>query len=260
MILDELANSARKRVEEQKKRFSLEEMKELAKTNDTNIPFAFEKALRKDGLAFICEVKKASPSKSIIAQDFPYLEIAQEYEQAGADCISVLTEPTKFLGRDEYLTEISKQVKVPLLRKDFTVDKYMIYQAKALGASAILLICALLDTDTLKHYIKICDRLGLSALVETHDETEIASAVKAGARIIGVNNRNLKDFTVDIQNCIRLKKYIPKDVISIGESGIQTYEDIVKIRDAGIDAVLIGETLMRAKNKKKGLERLKGVL
>ncbi|WP_312059781.1 indole-3-glycerol phosphate synthase TrpC [Anaerotignum sp.] len=260
MILDELANSARKRVEEQKKRFTLEEMKELAKTNDTNIPFAFEKALRKDGLAFICEVKKASPSKSIIAQDFPYLKIAKEYEQAGADCISILTEPTKFLGRDEYLTEISKQVKVPLLRKDFTVDEYMIYQAKALGASAILLICALLDTDTLKHYIKICDRLGLSALVETHDETEIASAVKAGARIIGVNNRNLKDFTVDIQNCIRLKKYIPKDVISIGESGIQTSEDIVKIRDAGIDAVLIGETLMRAKNKKKGLERLKGVL
>lgn len=260
MILDELANSARKRVEEQKKRFSLEEMKELAKTNDTNISFAFEKALGKDGLAFICEVKKASPSKSIIAQDFPYLEIAQEYEQAGADCISVLTEPTKFLGRDEYLTEISKQVKVPLLRKDFTVDEYMIYQAKALGASAILLICALLDTDTLKHYIKICDRLGLSPLVETHDETEIASAVKAGARIIGVNNRNLKDFTVDIQNCIRLKKYIPKDVISIGESGIQTSEDIVKIRDAGIDAVLIGESLMRAKNKKKGLERLKGVL
>lgn len=260
MILDELANSTRKRVEEQKKRFSLEEMKELAKTNDTNIPFAFEKALRKDGLAFICEVKKASPSKSIITQDFPYLKIAKEYEQAGAECISVLTEPTKFLGRDEYLKEISKQVKVPLLRKDFTVDEYMIYQAKALGASAILLICALLDTDTLKHYIKVCDRLGLSALVETHDETEIASAVKAGARIIGVNNRNLKDFTVDIQNCIRLKKYIPKDVISIGESGIQTSEEIVKIRDAGIDAVLIGESLMRAKNKKKGLERLKGVL
>lgn len=260
MILDELANSARKRIEEQKKRFSLEEIKELAESNRENIPFAFEKALGKDGLAFICEVKKASPSKSIITQDFPYLEIAHEYEQAGADCISVLTEPTKFLGRDEYLTEISKQVKVPLLRKDFTVDEYMIYQAKALGASAILLICALLDTDTLKHYIKICDRLGLSALVETHDETEIASAVKAGARIIGVNNRNLKDFTVDIQNCIRLKKYIPKDVISIGESGIQTSEDIIKIRDAGIDAVLIGETLMRAKNKKKGLERLKGVL
>lgn len=260
MILDELANSARKRVEEQKKRLSLEEMKELAESNRTNFSFAFEKALQKEGLAFICEVKKASPSKSIIAQDFPYVEIAKEYEQAGADCISILTEPTKFLGRDEYLTEISKQVKVPLLRKDFTVDEYMIYQAKALGASAVLLICALLETDILKQYIKVCDSLGLSALVEAHDETEIASAVMAGARIIGVNNRNLKDFTVDIQNCIRLKKYIPKDVISIGESGIHTAEDIVKIREAGLDAVLIGETLMRAKNKKKGLEALKGEL
>lgn len=260
MILDELANSARKRIAEQKKRFSLEEMKELAKSNNINTPFAFEKALQKESLAFICEVKKASPSKSIITQDFPYLEIAKEYEQGGADCISVLTEPTKFLGRDEYLAEISKQVKSPLLRKDFTVDAYMIYQAKALGASAVLLICALLETDTLKQYIKVCDNLGLSALVEAHDETEIASAVKAGARIIGVNNRNLKDFTVDIQNCVRLKRYIPKDVITIGESGIKTATDIAKIRDAGLDAVLIGETLMRANDKKKELEALKGEL
>lgn len=257
MILNELANMARKRVEEQKEIISLEEMKELAKCKKKT-SFVFEEALGKDGLAFICEVKKASPSKSVIAQEFPYLDIAKDYEQAGADCISVLTEPTKFLGRDVYLAEISKEVKIPILRKDFTVDEYMIYQAKALGASAVLLICALLGTDTLKQYIKVCDSLGLSALVEAHDKTEIDSAVKAGGRIIGVNNRNLKDFTVDIQNCIRLKRYIPKDVISIGESGIQTSQDIAKIRDAGLDAVLIGETLMRAKNKKKALEALKG--
>lgn len=260
MILDELAFSTKKRVEEQKKIISLDEMKVLAEGVKLEAPFAFEKALRKDSLSFICEVKKASPSKSVIAENFPYLEIATDYERAGADCISVLTEPTKFLGRDDYLSEISKQVQIPLLRKDFTVDAYMIYQAKALGASAVLLICALLDTQTLKKYIALCDRLGLSALVEAHDEKEIASAVKAGARMIGVNNRNLKDFTVDIQNCIRLKKYIPKDVISIAESGIKTAEDIAQIRNAGIDAVLIGETLMRAKNKKKELEALKGAL
>ncbi len=259
MILDELALSTMKRVEAQKKIIFLEEMKALAE-NVKSISFTFEKALRKDSLAFICEVKKASPSKSVIAEDFPYLEIVKEYEQAGADCISVLTEPTKFLGQDEYLSQISKRVQIPLLRKDFTVDEYMIYQAKALGASAVLLICALLDTEKLKKYIEICDSLGLSALVEAHDEEEIHSAVRAGARVIGVNNRNLKDFTVDIHNCIRLKKYIPKDVIYIAESGIKTAQDIAKIRNAGIDAVLIGETLMRAKDKKKELEALKGEL
>jgi indole-3-glycerol phosphate synthase len=259
MILDELAFSALKRVEAQKKIISLEEMKALAE-NVKLTPFAFEKALRKDSLAFICEVKKASPSKSVIAEDFPYLDIATEYERAGGDCISVLTEPTKFLGQDEYLSQISKQVQIPLLRKDFTVDEYMIYQAKALGASAVLLICSLLDTEKLKKYIRICDSLGLSALVEAHDEEEIASGIRAGARVIGVNNRNLKDFTVDIHNCIRLKKYIPKDVIYIAESGIKTAEDIAKIRNAGIDAVLIGETLMRAKDKKKELNALKGAL
>ena len=260
MILDDLALSTLKRVEEQKKVISLEEMKDLGGNVKATAPFAFEKALRKDSLAFICEVKKASPSKSVIAKDFPYLEIAKEYAQAGGDCISVLTEPTKFLGRDEYLWEISKQVQIPLLRKDFTVDEYMIYQGKALGASAILLICALLDTEKLRMYLEICDSLGLSALVEAHDEKEIASAVKAGARVIGVNNRNLKDFTVDIHNCIRLRKYIPNDVIYVAESGIKTAQDIAEIRNAGIDAVLIGETLMRAKDKKKELDALKGAL
>lgn len=260
MILDELTNSAFKRVEEQKKTISLGEIKELAEQRKNEFPFAFEKALQKNDLAIICEVKKASPSKSVIVREFPYLEIATEYERAGADCISILTEPTKFLGRDEYLAEISRKVQIPLLRKDFTIDEYMIYQGKALGASAILLICALLDGDTLKKYIALCDRLGLSALVEAHDEREIVSAVKAGARIIGVNNRNLKDFTVDIYNCIRMKKYIPNGILSIAESGIKTAKDMKEIREAEIDAVLIGETLMRAKNKKKELEALKGVL
>ena len=258
MILDTLALAARKRVAEEKKLISLEEMKVRAKAFETVNPFSFEKVLQKEGLSFICEVKKASPSKSVIAEDFPYLDIAKEYEQAGADCISVLTEPTKFLGKDAYLAEISERVELPLLRKDFTVDAYMIYQSKVLGASAVLLICALLTEEKLKEYIILCDALGLSALVEAHDKEEIAQAIKAGARLIGVNNRNLKDFTVDINNCIHLKKYIPKDVIYVAESGIQTAEDIAKIKYAGIDAVLIGETLMRAKNKKDALDLLKG--
>ncbi len=260
MILDTLAFAARKRVEEEKKIIPLEEVKELAQKVKLSEPFAFEKALQKESLSFICEVKKASPSKKVIAEDFPYLQIAEDYAKAGTDCISVLTEPTQFLGRDTYLAEIHKKVQIPLLRKDFTVDEYMIYQAKALGASAVLLICALLTAAELKKYIALCDTLGLSALVEAHDKEEITQGLSAGARILGINNRNLKTFAVDLQNCFQLKKYIPKDVISVAESGIKTAADIAQIRAEGIDAVLIGETLMRAKNKKKTLELLKGEL
>ena len=191
--------------------------------------FSFEKALRKYDIAFICECKKASPSKGIIAENFPYLDIAQEYEQAGADCISVLTEPSRFLGRDSYLKEITEKVSIPCLRKDFTVDEYMIYQARLLGA---------------------CDTLGLSALVEVHDENEIKTALQSGARIIGVNNRNLKDFSVDTENSRKLRELVPNDVIFVSESGVKTPEDVQKLRDIGANAVLIGETLMRAENKK----------
>ncbi|MBP3263495.1 indole-3-glycerol phosphate synthase TrpC, partial [Pseudobutyrivibrio sp.] len=220
-ILDQLAEYAKIRVAENMKNKSLQEIREealrLPKGN-----FEFEKALRKDDISFICECKKASPSKGIIAKDFDYLCIAKEYELAGADCISVLTEPKWFLGSDDYLKAIANTVSIPCIRKDFTVDEYMIYEAKLLGAKAILLICAILKEEQIKSYIKICDDLGISALVEAHDDEEIQMAVRAKARIIGVNNRNLKDFSVDVSNSKRLRQQIPDDIIFVSESGIST--------------------------------------
>ena len=205
----------------------------------------------------IRDSKKASPSKGLIEPDFRYLEIAREYEAAGADCISVLTEPKWFLGSDEYLKEIAKTVSIPCIRKDFTVDEYQIYQAKTLGAAAVLLICSILSEEQLGEYIKICDSLGISALVEIHNEKEAGMAVRAGARIIGVNNRNLKDFTVDTANSKKLRDLIPDDIIFVSESGVKSTDDIRAIREIGADAVLIGETLMRADNKKAKLDELR---
>lgn len=256
-ILDELAKFARKRVKEAKRRISYEEIKAKA----ISLPkgnFEFEKALKKSDIAFICECKKASPSKGLIAPDFPYLEIAQEYEKAGADCISVLTEPSRFLGNDRYLKEIAEAVSIPCLRKDFTVDSYMVYEAKLLGAKAVLLICSILTGQQIREYIGICDELGISALVEAHDEQEIKTALEAGARIIGVNNRNLKDFSVDTQNSIRMRKLVPENVLFVSESGVKTAEDVALLRKEGANAVLIGETLMRAENKKDKLSKLRG--
>lgn len=218
--------------------------------------FEFEKALKKKALSFICEVKKASPSKGVIAEDFSYLDIAREYENAGASAISCLTEPKWFMGSDKYLSEIAANVSIPVLRKDFTVSDYQIYEAKVLGADAVLLICALLDTDTIKEYISICDTLGISALVEAHDAAEIQSALKAGARIVGVNNRNLKDFTVDVNNSTRYRQMIPENVLFVSESGITSHKDIEVLLQNKTNAVLIGETLMRADNKKAVLEEL----
>ena len=271
-ILDQLADYARYRVEKAKEKKPLEEIREEAlaasrqtapesgaSAPDFREPFRFEKALAADGdIHFICECKKASPSKGLIAPDFPYLEIARQYKEAGASAISVLTEPKWFLGSPEYLREIAEEVKIPCLRKDFTVDPYMIYEAKLLGASAVLLICAILDTGTLAEYLEAADSLGLSAIVEAHDETEIASAVSAGARIIGVNNRNLKDFTVDIHNSIRLRSCAPAETIFVAESGIRTPEDVETLRQNGVNAVLIGEQLMRAGSPKEELNRLRG--
>lgn len=258
-ILDQLAEHAKIRVAENMKNKSLQEIREealrLPKGN-----FEFEKALRKNDISFICECKKASPSKGIIAKDFDYLSIAKEYELAGADCISVLTEPKWFLGSDDYLKAIANTVSIPCIRKDFTVDEYMIYEAKLLGAKAILLICAILKEEQIKSYIKICDDLGISALVEAHDEEEIQMAVRAKARIIGVNNRNLKDFSVDTSNSKRLRQQIPDDIIFVSESGISTRDDVKALEAANVDAVLIGETLMRATDKKIKLAELRGTL
>lgn len=259
MILDTLAESTKKRVELAKKNVPFEKVKEMALSLTADREYPFEKALASEEISFICEVKKASPSKGLIAEDFPYLNIAAEYEQAGASAISVLTEPEYFKGSDEYLKEIAEHVSIPVLRKDFTIDAYQIYEAKLLGASAVLLICALLDTKTIRSYLEICERLGLSALVEAHTEDEISSALKAGAKIIGVNNRDLKTFEVDIRHCMNLRKLAPESCLFVAESGIRTREDIAMLKDASVDAVLIGETLMRSPDKKKMLSKLKGL-
>lgn len=256
-ILDELAAFAVTRTLEHKKHRSLESLRRDAESLPKG-DFRFEKALKTDDIAFICECKKASPSKGLIAPDFPYLQIAQDYEAAGADCISVLTEPRWFLGDDRYLQEIAAAVKIPCLRKDFTVDPYMIYEAKLLGASAVLLICAILDKSLLIEYHNIADSLGLSALVEAHDEAEIETAAEIGARLIGVNNRNLRDFTVDTNHARDLRKYAPADTLFVVESGMRTAADIQAAREANANAVLIGETLMRAPDKAAMLRELKG--
>lgn len=284
MILDEIAAKTKERVAEQKKKVPLEEMKRQAldivarETDNGSSPyskFPFRDNLAADGISFICEVKKASPSKGLIAPDFPYVEIAKEYEAAGASAISVLTEPFYFQGSNQFLMDIKKEVNIPLLRKDFTVDEYMIYEAKVIGASAVLLICAILDDEQLGLYLQLAHELGMSALVEAHDEGEVRRAIACGAGIIGVNNRDLRTFTVDIMNSVRLRKLIPDTVpatdtgatadtlapqkmVYVSESGIKTKEDIDRLKANGTDAVLIGETFMRSPDKKKLFAELKG--
>lgn len=258
-ILDQLADHARERTAQAKQKIPLDVIRQQALSMPKG-SFAFESALKQPGISFICECKKASPSKGLIAPHFPHLKIAREYEAAGADCISVLTEPKWFLGRDEYLKEIADAVSIPCLRKDFTVDEYMVYEAKVLGASAVLLICSILSETQIREYLSLCDQLGLSALVEAYEEQEVQMALRAGARIIGVNNRNLKDFTVDTGNSRRLRMLIPKDVLFVSESGVKDADDVARLREIGADAVLIGETLMRSVDKKAKLDELRGAL
>lgn len=263
-ILEEIAGKTRERIAEEKCRVSLEELKGIlnekksSKEESGQKGKSFREALKQEGMSYICEVKKASPSKGLIASDFPYLEIGKEYEAAGAAAISCLTEPFYFQGSERYLEELAQAVRIPILRKDFTVDEYMIYQAKALGASAVLLICAILDDVQLKAYRQLAEELEMDALVEAHDEEELARALRAGARIIGVNNRDLRTFQVDMKNSIRLREMAPTDVLFVSESGIRTREDIRLLQEKRVDAVLIGETLMRSPDKKKELDVLNG--
>ena len=263
-ILDEIAGKTRLRVEQAKKAVPLEKLREQAlaavteeRGQGSREKLPFEQAIRQPGLSFICEVKKASPSKGVIAGDFPWLKIAKEYEAAGAAAISVLTEPEYFLGSDHYLREIAAAVPVPILRKDFVIDPYQIYETKLLGAKAILLICALLPKETLVSFITIAEELGLSSLVEIHNRDEAEQAMAAGARIIGINNRDLKTFKVDINTSANLRKCIPAGILTVAESGIKMPEDVRIISDLGFDAVLIGESLMRAADKKQFLMNLK---
>jgi indole-3-glycerol phosphate synthase len=266
MILEEIVNCTRKRIKLKKNKISEEEL--IAKVNDMenrdkrnyksfNHEFSFEKVLKEKDISFICEIKRASPSKGIISEDFDYIKIAKDYEKGGASAISVLTEPYFFKGDDKYLSEISYQVKIPILRKDFVIDSYMIYEAKLLGASAVLLISSILSEEKLNSYIKLSESLGISALVETRSYEEIKIAISSGAKIIGVNNRDLKDFTVDISKSIELRKFIPNEILFVSESGINTFEDVENLRKHDVDGVLIGERLMKSSNVKLAIKTLK---
>lgn len=257
-ILDELAVHARERVRADMEKEPLPMIRERALSAPRANGEAFSGALKRSGLSFICEVKRASPSKGLIAPDFPYVEIAREYEAAGADCVSCLTEPKWFLGSDRIFREIREAVRLPMIRKDFTVSPYQIYQSKLMGADAVLLICAILSAEELTAYLELCEVLGLAALTEAHTEAEIGMAVSAGAKIIGVNNRNLKDFSVDFSNAARLRDLIPSDCVYVAESGVRGPEDIAALRKIGADAALVGETLMRAADKKAALTALRG--
>ena len=266
-ILNEIAQKTKERIEVEKRKVPVEELKRKIKMLQDTADIASNRSkptfydnLKKSGMSFICEVKKASPSKGLIAPEFPYLDIAKEYEAAGASAISCLTEPYYFQGADQYLEEIANAVNIPVLRKDFTVDEYMIYQAKAFGASAILLICAILDDARLKAYRELAESLKMDALVEAHDEEEVTRALKSGAKIIGVNNRDLKTFQVDTRNSIRLRKMAPENVVFVSESGIKTPEDIRNLYEHQVDAVLIGETLMRSTDKKTMLTELQSLI
>ena len=256
-ILDTIAAHARQRVAADRAENSLDALKELCQEGGIANGKAFYDAVEREGMSFICEVKRASPSKGLIAKDFPYVEIGRDYEQAGADCISCLTEPKWFLGSDQIFREIRQNVSIPMIRKNFVVDEYQLYQAKLMGANCVLLICAILDTETIRRYLDICNQLGLAALVETHDEGEISSAVAAGARMIGVNNRNLKDFSVDFSNAARLRDLIPAGTLYVAESGVKSPEDVAALKKTGADAVLMGEVLMRAKDKGRMLAQMR---
>lgn len=270
-ILNEIAAKTKERIQKEKLEIPEKDLIQMIQKRKVQIllhpeqqsitsrtPHSFYQALKKEGMSYICEVKKSSPSKGLIAPAFPYLEIAKEYQEAGAAAISCLTEPFYFQGSDRYLQEITAAVDIPVLRKDFTVDEYMIFQAAAYGAAAVLLICAILNDEQLKEYRELAEELGMDALVEAHDEEEAERALKSGARIIGVNNRDLKTFQVDMQNSIRLRKLAPENVVFVSESGIKTSDDIQKLYDNQVDAVLIGETLMRSQDKKAALEELNG--
>lgn len=259
MILDEIAAKTRERIAEKADEIPLSEVRSAAERMTANDDFSFDRALSGGDISFICEVKRASPSKGIIAEDFPYLQIAEEYEAAGAAAISCLTEPFWFKGSDAFLRDIARNVKIPVLRKDFTVNEYMIYEAKILGASAVLLICSILSEQQLGEYLELAHSLGMSALVEAHDETEIETAVKIGAKTIGVNNRDLKTFSVDTDNSARLRALVPSDRIFVSESGITSAADVEGLRKIGANAALIGETLMRAPDKRAKLNELRGL-
>lgn len=278
MILNKIIDSTKKRIEEAKKQKTIDELlegildkeEELAKELEENEKreekdeiivkedFCFENSLKNDDMSFICEIKKASPSKGVITDNFNWINIAKDYESGGANAISVLTEPEFFKGSITHLQDVANTVKIPVLRKDFIIDGYQIYESKLMGADAILLIASILRPEEIKHFIKIADGLGISCLVETHNEDEVMNSLNSGARIIGVNNRDLRSFNVDLNTTVRLRPFVPKDKIFVSESGISTYDHISKLKRIGVNSVLIGEALMKKSDKKRALREFRG--
>ena len=238
----------------------LEERARALAAQETTGSFPFEEALRAPGMSFVCECKKASPSKGLIAPDFDPVEIARSYEEAGAAAVSVLTEPFFFEGEEQFLQDVSAAVDIPTLRKDFVVDELMIFEAKLLGASAVLLICAILDDDELARYVALCHELGLSALVEAYEPEEVPRALAAGARVVGVNNRDLRTFEVDFGRSVDLRPLVGPDRLFVSESGVRDADDVARLAAAGVDAVLVGETLMRASDRRAALDELRSKL
>ncbi len=257
MILDDIIANKKEELAETKRRYPFADIKARAAGAEATRPFG--NALSAGtGIRLIAEVKKASPSKGVIRGDFDPEKIARTYEQAGASCISVLTEQKFFQGKLEYLGSIRKSVGLPLLRKDFIIDEYQIHEARAAGADAILLIAACLDKNQMQDYIGIAKQLGLEVLVESHAYKELDKSLLAGAMLVGINNRDLTTFTVNLQTTLDLLKDIPADRTVVSESGIKTREDVVRLRQAGVDAVLVGESLMREQDIGKKVKELLG--
>lgn len=260
MIIDDIVASTFERVAENKKRNSIDKLARLAFEKPINKDYPFEKALRnKANLAYIMEIKRCVPTKGEITRNFDYKSIAKEYEDIGATAISVMTEPDYFKGDDDFLAEIARIVKIPVLRDDFIVDEYMVYESKLLGADAITLICSVLDEITLMRCLNLAENLGMSAVVEAHSSMQVKKALRVGAKIIAVNNCDLRNFEIDMNNSLELQKMIPEDVIFISRSGVKTYQDICKLEENNVNAVMVGEVLMRSHDKRKTFEILQGL-
>lgn len=240
MILDDIVDYKLKQLQEEKKFKTLKELESSIQGIEVR---DFKGELSKSGINIIAEIKKASPSKGIIKADFDAVEIAKVYEKINIDAISVLTEKHFFKGSDEYIKLVKGVTTKPVLRKDFIIDEYQLFQARYIGADAVLLIVAILGKK-LEHFYRLAKELGLQCLIEVHNRTELEIALEAEGNIIGVNNRDLKDFSVDIKNTEKLIKYMPKEAVVVSESGIKTPEDILYLKSIGVKAVLIGETFM----------------
>lgn len=256
MILDEIVEHKRTEVEEQKQRVSLIDLTDRIK--ERRKPRDFRQALRRPGISLIAEVKRASPTRGVMLEEMDPAELAGVYMQGGARAISVLTDNRYFKGTLADLTAVHQAVSVPVLRKEFIVDEYQIYEARAAEADAILLIVRILSDQQIKDYLKLSQTLGMATLVETHTAGDIERAMDCGAHIIGINNRDLSTFAVDINVTLELKKYVSGGYVLVSESGIFTREHVRRLEDGGIDAILVGEALVTSRDIDAKLRELLG--